>query len=85
MVEAVPPPRLQAEEPRQIFRAPALQVGGRGQAPVGAPRCLREGEADPKLGPIFDGLTIDSAPHEFFRRIDAPDSEYGDIATNSQL
>ena len=43
-----------------------------------------EGEELPWLGDTFDGLTVKSAPHEWFQKMDAPDDEYTLRAANSE-
>ena len=64
--------------------APPAGSGGRGSAAgytwvdagkhAWRPRAAFAGEPDPKLGPAFDGLTVYNRPHEYFARVDAPDS-----------
>ena len=33
---------------------------------------------------MFDALTLDSKPYEWFQKLDAPDQEYYDRAINSE-
>ena len=48
------------------------------------PRYEWDGEELPWLGNTFDGLTLKSAPHEWFQKMDAPEEEYHERAANSE-
>ena len=47
---------------------------------VFTPRVELEDEPLPALSSKFDGLTVDSAPWEWFKAMDAPEKEYHDCS-----